>query len=583
MRAEDLTRETGTSFGSVLGTMAHILGSEQLWLSRFLGHSAWARPEPRRLSDARDAQRRPTRTSGRRSSSSSPPWPKSSSIRSSPGRTSPARPTRAAFPAGPAAFREPRDLSPRAGRQPAAAAGLHPTAHRPGLFPGCVLRRPRFGGAGALLVGLVCVACPGPKAETRSSRLLDPGWVPEVTWPAGIVLPESGLRAGDDLATFDPAGPAYIARVRLGEVFTREERLALVAPPGSSFRYSLHRSARWAAAVRPRSPGHRGEGGRGRDAGPPQERPRDGGGAVRAQGGRRGSRPLARRGDRSLRLGRQGGHAGVRRGASRAGAPVGLFGAWSSPYLVVPPADGSRGAESAATARVSAGARSAAGRARRPNIVWISLDTLRADHLGAYGYERPTSPNLDAFAARGLRFHGRSARRPGPARRTVRCSPASIRRRAGARLADDRRGALPCRLSDLRRHRRRAGRFDAGFRSRLRDLPRRRLDPRAQPGSSSGPATRRRRRTPLLPVPALLRDPRALYPHPLRRGDAFGAADGRVLQGDLEPSAQALLGRGDALRRSALRRRHRLHRRPGSESSSPSSSGRVCSRIRSSS
>lgn len=35
--AEDLTRETGTSFGSLLGTMAHILGSEQLWLSRFLG------------------------------------------------------------------------------------------------------------------------------------------------------------------------------------------------------------------------------------------------------------------------------------------------------------------------------------------------------------------------------------------------------------------------------------------------------------------------------------------------------------------------------------------------------------------
>ncbi|MEO7795141.1 MAG: DinB family protein [Thermoanaerobaculia bacterium] len=36
-RPEDLTRETGTSFGSMLGTMAHILGSEQLWLSRFLG------------------------------------------------------------------------------------------------------------------------------------------------------------------------------------------------------------------------------------------------------------------------------------------------------------------------------------------------------------------------------------------------------------------------------------------------------------------------------------------------------------------------------------------------------------------
>lgn len=37
VRPEDLTRETGTSFHSMLGTMAHILGSEQLWLSRFLG------------------------------------------------------------------------------------------------------------------------------------------------------------------------------------------------------------------------------------------------------------------------------------------------------------------------------------------------------------------------------------------------------------------------------------------------------------------------------------------------------------------------------------------------------------------
>ena len=33
-----------------------------------------------------------------------------------------------------------------------------------------------------------------------------------------------------------------------------------------------------------------------------------------------------------------------------------------------------------------------------PNIILISLDTVRADHLGLYGYSRPTSPNLDAFA-----------------------------------------------------------------------------------------------------------------------------------------------------------------------------------------
>ena len=35
----------------------------------------------------------------------------------------------------------------------------------------------------------------------------------------------------------------------------------------------------------------------------------------------------------------------------------------------------------------------------RPNLILISIDTLRADHLGCYGYGRATSPNLDAFAA----------------------------------------------------------------------------------------------------------------------------------------------------------------------------------------
>jgi len=45
-----------------------------------------------------------------------------------------------------------------------------------------------------------------------------------------------------------------------------------------------------------------------------------------------------------------------------------------------------------------------AGGARRPNVVLIVVDTLRADHLGCYGYARPTSPHLDALAARGARF-----------------------------------------------------------------------------------------------------------------------------------------------------------------------------------
>src|SRR5690606_2901926 len=34
----------------------------------------------------------------------------------------------------------------------------------------------------------------------------------------------------------------------------------------------------------------------------------------------------------------------------------------------------------------------------------ITVDALRADHVGAYGYPLPTSPALDALAARGARF-----------------------------------------------------------------------------------------------------------------------------------------------------------------------------------
>jgi arylsulfatase A-like enzyme len=44
------------------------------------------------------------------------------------------------------------------------------------------------------------------------------------------------------------------------------------------------------------------------------------------------------------------------------------------------------------------------GSPARPNVVLISIDTLRADHLGAYGYARATSPSIDALAADGVLF-----------------------------------------------------------------------------------------------------------------------------------------------------------------------------------
>ena len=39
-----------------------------------------------------------------------------------------------------------------------------------------------------------------------------------------------------------------------------------------------------------------------------------------------------------------------------------------------------------------------------PNVVLLSIDTLRADHLGCYGYERDTSPNIDKLLERGVIF-----------------------------------------------------------------------------------------------------------------------------------------------------------------------------------
>ncbi|HKH47044.1 MAG TPA: sulfatase [Thermoanaerobaculia bacterium] len=48
--------------------------------------------------------------------------------------------------------------------------------------------------------------------------------------------------------------------------------------------------------------------------------------------------------------------------------------------------------------------RDRSGPPRRLNLLLIVVDTLRADHLGVYGYARNTSPHVDAFARRSLFF-----------------------------------------------------------------------------------------------------------------------------------------------------------------------------------
>ena len=44
-----------------------------------------------------------------------------------------------------------------------------------------------------------------------------------------------------------------------------------------------------------------------------------------------------------------------------------------------------------------------------PNVIFISIDSLRSDHLGCYGYDRPTSPVLDRLASEGALFESVAA------------------------------------------------------------------------------------------------------------------------------------------------------------------------------
>jgi arylsulfatase A-like enzyme len=63
---------------------------------------------------------------------------------------------------------------------------------------------------------------------------------------------------------------------------------------------------------------------------------------------------------------------------------------------------------------VNAAAAVLVDRAPRPrlNVLLITIDALRADHLGVYGYPRPTSPNIDRLAGQSVTFRRAASQWP---------------------------------------------------------------------------------------------------------------------------------------------------------------------------
>ncbi|HEY2904367.1 MAG TPA: sulfatase-like hydrolase/transferase [Vicinamibacterales bacterium] len=59
--------------------------------------------------------------------------------------------------------------------------------------------------------------------------------------------------------------------------------------------------------------------------------------------------------------------------------------------------------------------------APKPNVLLVTIDTVRADHVGAYGYMKPTTPTLDRLAREGVRFADATSQAPltGPAHAAI--------------------------------------------------------------------------------------------------------------------------------------------------------------------
>src|SRR6185436_19705569 len=57
----------------------------------------------------------------------------------------------------------------------------------------------------------------------------------------------------------------------------------------------------------------------------------------------------------------------------------------------------------------------------RSNVLLVTIDTLRADHVGSYGYPDASTPTIDGLARRGIRFETAVAHAPltGPSHASI--------------------------------------------------------------------------------------------------------------------------------------------------------------------
>ena len=86
-------------------------------------------------------------------------------------------------------------------------------------------------------------------------------------------------------------------------------------------------------------------------------------------------------------------------------SPCDRAGAWRGWDIILPSDDFLPVSCSPRDRQLAAGSSAAfAAPAAAPNVVVITIDTLRADHLGCYGYKQIRTPNIDALAAEGARF-----------------------------------------------------------------------------------------------------------------------------------------------------------------------------------